>query len=125
MKFFSKNFGIFDVIVIIFLISIFNHLTYVVTTDIPLHAQFIKSYTDGNMPFQVNFLYYYTVYAISFHSNNLSILLFVSIYVLAFITFYKYNFRLFYPKKTYKSYYLETMIHCFLAQITITLIFIT
>ena len=75
MKFFSKNFGIFDLIVIIFLISIFNHLTYVVTTDIPLHAQFIKSYTDGNMPFQVNFLYYYTVYAISFHSNNLSILL--------------------------------------------------
>ncbi len=91
MKFFSKNFGIFDLIVIIFLISIFNHLTYVVTTDIPLHAQFIKSYTDGNMPFQVNFLYYYTVYAISFHSNNLSILLFVSIYVLAFITFYKYS----------------------------------
>ncbi|AWI25077.1 hypothetical protein [Flavobacterium pallidum] len=90
MKFFSKNHGVFELILVVLLISIFNHLTYVVATDIQLHAQFIKSYTDGQMPFQVNFLYYFTVYALSFYSKDLILLLFVSIYVLAAISYLKY-----------------------------------
>ena len=87
---FKRKHGFFELFILLFLISIFNYLTYVIETDIPLHAQFIKSYTDGNLPFQVNFMYYFTVYAISFFSSDLNILLFVSIYVLAFITYYKY-----------------------------------
>jgi len=90
MKFFDKNFGFFELIVIILLISIYNFVTYVISTDIAIHAQFIKSYADGHIPFQVNFLYYFTVYSISFFSSDLTIILFVSIYVLALITFYKY-----------------------------------
>lgn len=91
MNFFNKSNGFFELIIIVFLISIYNFLTYTVSTDIALHAQFIKSYADGHIPFQVNFLYYFTVYAISFFSSDLNILLFVSIYVLAFITFLKYH----------------------------------
>ncbi|AWA29258.1 hypothetical protein HYN48_03675 [Flavobacterium magnum] len=90
MGFFSKKHGIFELIILVFLISIFNHLTYVVATDIQLHAQFIKSYADGQIPFQVNFMYYFTVYALSFYSSDLILILFVSIYVLAALTYFKY-----------------------------------
>ncbi len=73
------------------LVIIFYYFSFIIPTDIPLHAQFIKDYAYGNKPFQVNFLYYITVYALSFFSSKTSALLVISVYVLSAITFFKYN----------------------------------
>ncbi len=91
MKLFSKKFGYFELLVAIILTLIFGFMTLKMDTDIQLHAKFIIEYTNGTIPFQVNFLYYFTVYFLSFFSNEMSVLLLVSIYVLTGITFLKYR----------------------------------
>lgn len=90
VKFFSNDIGFFDLVVGMLLIVVFYFMSFVVSTDIPLHAQFIKDYAYGNKPFQVNFLYYLTVYTFAFFAKTTSALLVVSVYVLAAATFAKY-----------------------------------
>ena len=90
MKFFDKTIGLFEITLIALLILIYYYFTFVISTDITLHAQFIKDYAYGNKPFQVNFLYYFTVYLLSFFSSKSSALLVVSVYVLVAMTFLKY-----------------------------------
>ncbi len=90
MKFFSKHFGVFELVLIFLLIPIFYYLTNLVQTDIEVHARLIKEYALGNQTFQINFLYYFTVYFLSFFTAKTSALLLVSVYVLSTITFLKY-----------------------------------
>lgn len=90
MKIFGKVFGLFDVLIIALLSCIFYYFTFRIPTDIPLHALFIKDYAFGNKPFQVNFLYYFTVYALSGFSYKISSLLLLSLITLTAATFAKY-----------------------------------
>ncbi|GEC79055.1 hypothetical protein [Flavobacterium aquatile] len=90
MKLFNDKIGYFDVIVFIILIYLFYNFTFTIQTDIQLHAQFIKDYAYGNKPFQVNFLYYFAVYFLTFFSSKSSALLVMSVYVLTSATFAKY-----------------------------------
>jgi hypothetical protein len=90
MKFFSDRIGYFEAIVFIILVYLFYNFTFTIQTDIQLHAQFIKDYAYGNKPFQVNFLYYFTVYILTFFSSKSSALLVMSVYVLTAATFAKY-----------------------------------
>jgi hypothetical protein len=90
MKFFEKYIGIFDVLVFFILLYIFYYMTFVISTDIILHVQFIKDFALYNKPIQVNFLYYYIVYFFSFFSHKTSSLLTISVYVLTIITFLKF-----------------------------------
>ena len=90
MKFFSTKIGYFEVIVFLILTFLFYNFTFTIQTDIQLHAQFIKDYADGNKPFQVNFLYYFAVYFLTFFSSKSSALLVMSVYVLTSATFAKY-----------------------------------
>jgi hypothetical protein len=90
MKFFSKKIGYFEVLVFVILVYLYYNFTFTIQTDIQLHAQFIKDYAYGNKPFQVNFLYYFTVYALTFFSSKSSALLVMSVYVLSAATFAKY-----------------------------------
>ncbi|KIX20499.1 hypothetical protein SY27_11315 [Flavobacterium sp. 316] len=91
MKLFSKRTTVFDILILTLLVLIYSYLTLNTNSDIPAHAQFIKDYTYGIKAFPVNFLYYLVVYILSFFSNKTSALLLVSIYVLSFISFFKYN----------------------------------
>lgn len=90
MKFFSTKIGYFEVIVFLILTFLFYNFTFTIQTDIQLHAQFIKDYADGNKPFQVNFLYYFLVYSLTFFSSESPALLLMSVYVLTIATFFKY-----------------------------------
>ncbi len=90
MKIFNKNIGIFELLLFLVLVVIFYFGTFVINTDIQLHAQFIKDYAYGNKAFPVNFLYYLTVYTASFFASKTSALLVVSVYILAIATFAKY-----------------------------------
>lgn len=90
MKVFNKSFSVFDFTVLLTVIYVFYNMTFNIHTDIELHAQFIKDYAFGAKPFQVNFLYYLTVYALSFFQPKTSALLIISVYVLSFATFFKY-----------------------------------
>ena len=90
MKFFSTKIGYFEVIVFLILTFLYYNFTFTIQTDIQLHAQFIKDYAYGNKPFQVNFLYYFTVYILTFFSSKSSALLVMSVYVLTGATFAKY-----------------------------------
>jgi len=90
MKLFNKKIGIFDIIVLVILLYLFYNFTFTIQTDIQLHAQFIKDYAYGNKPFQVNFLYYFVVYALTFFSSKTSALHVMSVYVLTAATFSKY-----------------------------------
>ena len=104
MNFFSKTIGYFECVLIVLLTSIYYYLTFIVHTDIELHAQFIKDYAYGNKPFQVNFLYYLTVYLFSFFSCKTSSLLVISVYVLSAITFAKYYIvKIIFIKETQNS----------------------
>jgi len=90
MKFFSDKVGYFEFLVSFILVFLFYNFTFTIQTDIQLHAQFIKDYAYGNKPFQVNFLYYFTVYLLTFFSSKSSALLVMSVYVLTAATFAKY-----------------------------------
>jgi len=89
MKFFSKTIGLFEIIVISVLILIYYYFTFIIDSDIVDHARFIANYAvDETTP--ANFLYYFTVYLFSFFSSNSTVLCWVSVFVLAFATFFKY-----------------------------------
>lgn len=90
MKIFGKVFGLFDVLIIALLSCIFCYFTFSIDTDIPLHVVFIKNYAFGNNTFPVNFLYYFTVYALSGFSYKIPVLLKLSVITLTGATFAKY-----------------------------------
>ena len=90
MKIFKNEIIYFEVLIFSVLCFLYYNFTFNIHTDIELHAQFIKDYAYGNKPFQVNFLYYLTVYFFSFFSSKTSGLLVISVYVLTIATFLKY-----------------------------------
>lgn len=90
MKFFSKTFGVFEIIEISILILIYYYFTFMIKSDIPDHVMIIKNYAIYNISTPANFLYYFIVYLLSFFSSNTTILCIISVYVLAFSTFFKY-----------------------------------
>ena len=90
MKFFSKTFGVFEVILISILGLIYYYFTFIIDSDIPDHIKTLTAYLEGSAPIRANFLYYFTVYLFSFFSSNSLVLCWVSVGVLAFATFFKY-----------------------------------
>lgn len=90
MKFFSKTFGVFEIIEIGILMLIYYYFTFIIDSDIPDHIKSLTSYLEGSAPIRANFLYYFTVYLFSFFSSNSTVLCWVSVFVLAFATFFKY-----------------------------------
>jgi len=90
MKFFSKTFGLFEIIIISILILIYYYFTFIIDSDIPDHIKSLTAYLEGSVPIRANFLYYFTVYLFSFFSSNSTVLCGVSVGVLAFATFFKY-----------------------------------
>ena len=91
MKFFDKNIGVFEVVLFLIILFVYNFIAYSIVSDIPQHVDFLLSYLKGNMPIPTNFLYYYTIYSISFFTANKSVLLLVAVYTLTIVTFWKYN----------------------------------
>lgn len=90
MKFFSKTFGIFEIIEISILILIYYYFTFIIDSDIVDHVKFITNYAIYDIPTPANFLYYFVVYLVSFFSSNSTVLCWVSVFVLTFATFFKY-----------------------------------
>ena len=90
MKFFSKTFGVFEIIEISLLILIYYYFTFIIDSDIVDHAKYISNYAIYTIPIPANFLYYFVVYLFSFFSSNSTVLCWVSVGVLAFATFFKY-----------------------------------
>lgn len=90
MKFFSKTFGVFEIIEISLLMLIYYYFTFIIDSDIIDHARFIKNYSLGTTAAPTNFLYYFLVYLFSFFSSNSTVLCWVSVGILAFATFFKY-----------------------------------
>jgi hypothetical protein len=90
MKIFEKKIGFFDLVIFFLLIYIFNFMTYVCFSDIPLHADILTRYVNNVAPLPSNFLYYFTIYTIGFFTTTKSVLLLVSVYTLAIVTFWKY-----------------------------------
>lgn len=90
MKFFSKTFGVFEIIEISLLILIYYYFTFIIDSDIPDHIKSLTSFIEGSEPIRANFLYYFVVYFFSFFSSNSTVLCWVSVFVLAFATFFKY-----------------------------------
>ena len=62
MKFFSKIFGVFEIIEISILILIYYYFTFIIDSDIADHARFIANYALDTAPTPANFLYYLVVY---------------------------------------------------------------
>ena len=90
MKLFDQKIGFFDIVVFFVLVYIFNFMTYVCFSDIPLHVDILIRYINKTAPLPSNFLYYFTIYSIGFFTTTKSVLLLVSVYILAIITFWKY-----------------------------------
>jgi hypothetical protein len=90
MKFFSKTFGVFEIIQIGVLNLIYYYFTFIIDSDIADHARVITNYAVNTTPTPANFLYYFVVYLFSFFSSNATVLCLVSVGVLAFATFFKY-----------------------------------
>ena len=90
MKFFSKTFGVFEIIQIGILMLIYYYFTFIIDSDITDHAMYIVNYAVAATTMPANFLYYFTVYLFSFFSSNSTVLCWVSVFVLAFATFFKY-----------------------------------
>ncbi len=80
-----------DLSVLFLLALVYYYIIYFVPSDIPTHANFIIGYLDGSMGMQTNFLYYLSVYCLSFFSNNIDLLIATSFFVLVGITFLKYK----------------------------------
>ena len=86
----TKKIFFIDLAVLLVLATVYYYLIYFIATDIPSHANFIVGYLDGTLPPQTNFLYYLTVYCVSFFSNKIECLIASSYLVLVAITFLKY-----------------------------------
>jgi Na+/H+ antiporter NhaC len=91
MKFFDKRIGFFELLLFLLILFIYNYIAYSIVSDIPQHVTLLLAYLNGSMPVPTNFLYYYTIYAISFFNPDESILLFVAVYTLTIVTFWKHS----------------------------------
>ncbi|SFB21175.1 hypothetical protein SAMN05660845_2054 [Flavobacterium swingsii] len=87
----TKKIFFIDLTVLLVLAMVYYYLIYFIETDIPSHAKFIVGYLDGTMGAQTNFLYYLTVYCVSFFSNKIEYLIAASYIILVAITFLKYK----------------------------------
>jgi hypothetical protein len=90
MKFFSKTFGVFEIIQISLLILIYYYFTFIIDSDIADHAKYVSNYAIYTIAIPANFLYYFVVYLFSFFSSNSTVLCWVSVGVLTFATLFKY-----------------------------------
>lgn len=69
---------------------IFYVFAFVMSTDIQAHTNCVLEFALGKKPIPTNFLYYLSVYLLSFCSKNINVLLIFSVILLTTTTFFKY-----------------------------------
>lgn len=90
MKFFSKGFGFFDLLVICSFFYVFLFVSFDTYSDIIGHVTFLYKYLLGQETYLTSTLYSFVVYVFSGFKTDFNFLVFSSVFVLTVSNFVKY-----------------------------------